>query len=133
MARTPKLFSASTLSGLKTDVDAYLAGLALTQVIHLLEWQVDDRQRYTGYEYTLTLVTDTDGGAIANAFTIDTYTASTIALLQQAIDDAIAAAPTELFVPISTIRLPSPSNLVQYQMLVLRNAVAATESNIDFP
>jgi len=129
MARTLKLFSAANAPALKTAVDAYLAGLASTQLVLWLDWQLQDKQRYTGYEYTCTLVTDTGGGTLANKFTIDVYTGSTLALLQQTIDAAILAAPTELFVPISTVRLPSPSNLVQYQTLVLRNADAGAIGN----
>jgi hypothetical protein len=135
MARSVKLFSSDSASGLESDLTAFLATLPLAnQTIHGLHFEVVDRQRYTGVEYTCMLVyDDTAGAAIANPFTAEVYSESTLSDLQDAIDAAVAAAPAELFVPVKVVRRSGPASLVGYQVWMLRNALLAADANVDFP
>lgn len=131
MTQQVALLSARTTSDLVSAINAFFAGEALTLVVQEITITAHDLARFTGIEYRCEIVyDDATGSALAAPFTVVAYVNDQLPALQQAVNAAIAGAPTELWYPLPLIVEDSVRRLNANVVWFLRNADAQAIDNI---
>ena len=118
----------STITGLISAVNIYLAGL-VNPTIRQFTFEVL-RTAGNGYQYVVTISSETAGAGLATPFTLSVLQASTEAALQTAVQALYAASPAAFFTGMRSVAVNKDDNyLAQYFGVHLTNVTGGSSAN----
>lgn len=131
MALQVAYFSSSTTTGLIERVNDFIAAQPLTLFVDQFNIVAKDLARYAGTEIRASLVYDPDeGDVLAEPLRLESYEAERLPVLQEEVNDALDAAPAEMWVALPLAVLDTARRLPGNWAVFWRNADPAAVGNI---
>lgn len=131
MTQQVALLSARTTDDMVSEINTFFAAQPLTLVVQELTILAHDLARFTGIEYRCEIAyDDTAGTALASPLTVEAYVDNQLPVLEQDVNAAIAAAPSEMWYPLPLMVADSARRLNQNVAWFLRNPSPTAAENI---